>query len=185
MTAVDIVSALLPSLLMFFAVSLGANSLERWVRSYARGRFQLDRLVGETDQVRNRIADIRVDYDRLVEDKAALELRLSERQNSYGAMMAREVEFSDPRSIVIYEVGSPKPHETGWYVKLIGPEMHEMFSGPGSGVSAFPGRRTARVVMWGLEDEQTVRLRAKKIFGALSEVMLIRPFHGKLRLGDV
>jgi hypothetical protein len=184
MDAVDIVSALLPSLLMFFAVSLGANSLERYVLNYARGRFQLDRLVGEIDQSRNKIADIRVDYDRLQEEKAGLELRLSERQNAYGAMMAREVEFNDPRSTVIYEVGSPKPHATGWYVKLIGPEMHEMFSGPGSSLSGFPGRRTARVVMWGLEDEQTVRLRTKKIFGALSEVMLIRPFQGKLRLGD-
>jgi hypothetical protein len=29
-----------------------------------------------------------------------------------------------------------------------------------------------------------VRLRSKKIFGALSEVMLIRPFSGKLRLSD-
>ncbi|MEK9971093.1 MAG: hypothetical protein VW600_18305 [Ferrovibrio sp.] len=185
MGAVDIVSALLPSLLMFFAVSLGANSLERWVRSYARGRFQLDNLVVEIDQSRTKIANIRVDYDRLQEDKASLELRLSERQNTYGTMMSREVEFNDPRNLVIYEVGSPKPHATGWYVKLIGPEMHEMFSGPGSGVSAFPGRRTARVVMWGLEDEQAVRLRSKKIFGALSEVMLIRPFNGKLRLGDV
>lgn len=185
MDAVDIVSALLPSLLMFFAVSLGANSLERYVFNYARGRFQLDALVSETDQLRERLANIRVDYDKLQEDKAALELRLSEKQNAYGAMMAREVEFSDPRNIVIYEVGAPKPHDTGWYVKLIGPEMHEMFSGPGSGVSPFPGRRTARVVMWGLPDEQAVRLRSKKVFGALSEVMLIRLFSGKLRLSDV
>lgn len=184
MDVVDIVSALLPSLLMFFAVSLGANNLERYVFNYARGRFQLDRLVSEADQLRTRLSDIRVDYDKLQEDKATLELRLSEKQNAYGAMMAREVEFSDARNMVIYEVGSPKPHETGWYVKLIGPEMHEMFSGPGSSVSAFPGRRTARVVMWGLSDEQAVRLRSKKIFGALSEVMLIRPFNGKIRLGD-
>jgi hypothetical protein len=185
MDAVDIVSALLPSLLMFFAVSLGANSLERYVFNFARGRFQLDQLVGEADRIRNQMADIRVEYDRLQEDKARLELRLNERQNAYGAMMAREVEFSDMRNMVIYEVGTPKPHQTGWYVKLIGPEMHEMFSGPGSGVAAFPGRRTARVVMWGLDDEQTVRLRTKKIFGALSEVMVIRPFSGKIRLGDV
>jgi hypothetical protein len=184
MDAVDIVSALLPSLLMFFAVSLGANSLERYVFNYARGRFQLDQLVFETEQVRSKIADIRVEYDKLQEDKATLELRLAEKQNAYGAMMAREVEFSDARNMVIYEVGSPKPHATGWYVKLIGPEMHEMFGGPGSGTSAFPGRRTARVVMWGLDDEQAVRLRSKKIFGALSEVMLIRPFSGKLRLSD-
>ena len=184
MDAVDIVSALLPSLLMFFAVSLGANSLERYVFNYARGRFQLDQIVGEAEQIRNKMADIRVEYDRLQEDKAGLELRLSERQNTYGTMMAREVEFSDARNVVIYEVGTPKPHQTGWYVKLIGPEMHEMFSGPGSSVSAFPGRRTARVVMWGLDDEQAVRFRAKKIFGALSEVMLIRPFNGKIRLSD-
>ncbi|MCW0233514.1 MAG: hypothetical protein OJJ21_07950 [Ferrovibrio sp.] len=185
MDAVDIVSALLPSLLMFFAVSLGANSLERYVFSYARGRFQLDQLVSEAEQLRNRMAEIRVDYDKLQEDKARLELHLSERQNTYGGMMAREVEFSDARNMVIYEVGTPRPHHTGWYVKLIGPEMHEMFSGPGSGVSAFPGRRTARVVMWGIEDEHMARLRTKKIFGALSEVMLIRPFNGKIRLGDV
>ena len=184
MDAVDIVSALLPSLMMFFAVSLGANSLERYVFNYARGRFQLDTLVGETDQLRARLGDIRVDYDKLQEDKAGLELRLAEKQNAYGAMMAREVEFSDARNMVIYEVGLPKPHDTGWYVKLIGPEMHEMFSGPGSAPSAFPGRRTARVVMWGFDDEQAVRLRSKKIFGALSEVMLIRPFNGKIRLGD-
>jgi hypothetical protein len=38
--------------------------------------------------------------------------------------------------------------------------------------------------MWGFDDEQAVRLRSKKIFGALSEVMLIRPFNGKIRLGD-
>lgn len=185
MDAVDIVSALLPSLMMFFAVSLGANSLERFVRNYARGRFQLDQLVTEADQIRGKMADIRVDYDKLLEDKATLELRLSEKQSTYGDMMAREVEFSDSRNMVIYELGAPKPHMTGWYVKMIGPEMHEMFSGPGSGVSAFPGRRTARVVMWGVQDEQTVRLRSKKYFGALSEVMVIRPFNGKIRLGDV
>ncbi len=184
MDAVDIVSALLPSLLMFFAVSLGANSLERYVFNYARGKFQLDQLAEEAEQLRTRLSEIRVDYDKAQEDKAGLELRLSEKQNTYGAMMAREVEFSDPRNMVIYEVGSPRPHQTGWYVKLIGPEMHEMFSGPGSGVSAFPGRRTARVVMWGLDDEKAVRLRSKKIFGALSEVMLIRTFNGKIRLGD-
>ncbi|WP_341894100.1 hypothetical protein [Ferrovibrio terrae] len=184
MDAVDIVSALLPSLMMFFAVSLGANSLERYVFNYARGRFRLDDLVSDADRIRNQLSDIRVEYDKLVETKAELELRLAERQSTYGTMMAREVEFSDARNMVIYEVGTPKPHHTGWYVKLIGPEMHEMFSGPGSAVAAFPGRRTARVVMWGIEDEHAARLRTKKIFGALSEVMLIRPFNGKLRLGD-
>jgi hypothetical protein len=185
MDAVDIVSALLPSLLMFFAVSLGANNLERYVFNYARGRFQLDQIVSDVERLRKQMGDIRVEYDELQEDKATLELRLGEKQSAYGAMMAREVEFSDSRNIVIYEVGRPQPHQTGWYVKMIGPEMHEMFSGPGSGVSAFPGRRTARVVMWGLEDEQAVRLRTKKTFGALSEVMLVRPFNGKIRLSDV
>jgi hypothetical protein len=39
-------------------------------------------------------------------------------------------------------------------------------------------------VIWGLPNEEAVRLRAKKTFGALSEIMVIRPFDGKLRLGD-
>jgi hypothetical protein len=185
MDAVDIVSALLPSLIMFFAVSLGANSLERYVQNYARGRFEVDRIAGEVEQARGRIAEIRVDYDRLLEEKAEADLRLQEKQSAYGAMMAREVEFSDQNSMMVYEIGIPKPHQTGWYVKLIGPEMHEMFTGPASGVCPFPGRRAARLIVWGMDNEDQVRLRTKKHFGALSEVMAIRPFSGKLRMGDV
>lgn len=184
MDPVDIVFALLPSLLMFFAVSLGANSLERYVFNYARGRFELDRLAAEVEQVRGRISNIRIEYDALLEEKAEQELRLGERQSAYGSIMAREVEFSDPRNMVVYEIGIPRPRMTGWYVKAIGPEMHEMFSGPGSTVCPFPGRRAARLVIWGLPNEEAVRLRAKKTFGALSEIMVIRPFDGKLRLGD-
>jgi hypothetical protein len=185
MDAVDIVAALLPSLGMFFAVSLGANTLERYVQNYARGRFELDRIASEVEQGRGRIAEIRVEYDRLLEEKAEVELRLSEKQVAYGDMMAREVEFTDQRYMMVYEIGIPKPRQTGWYVKLIGPEMHEMFSGPGSTVSPFPGRRAARLIVWGIDTEEAVRLRTKKSFGALSEVLVIRPFSGKLRLGDV
>jgi hypothetical protein len=181
----DIVLALLPSLLMFFAVSLGANSLERIVQNYARGKFELDRLAIEAGEVRNRLATIRIEYDKLNEQKAGLELKLSERQNTHGAMVAREVEFSDPQGQVFYEVGIPRPRETGWYVKAIGPEMHEIFSGPGSVHSPFPGRRAARLVIWGKMDEEMARLQAKKVFGALSEIMVIRRFDGKLKLSDV
>lgn len=185
MDAVDIVSALLPSLVMFFAVSLGANSLERYVQNYARGRFEIDRIVGEVDQARDRLNDIRADYDRLVEEKAELDLKLGEKQAQHGEMTAREVEFSDQRSMMVYEIGIPRPHQTGWYVKMIGPEMHEMFSGPASSVCPFPGRRAARLIVWGIDSEEQVRLRTKKSFGALSEIMVIRPFSGKLRMGDV
>jgi len=180
----DIVTALLPSLLMFFAVSLGANSLERAVQNFARGRFELDRLAAEAAAVRNRMGEIRGEYEALKEEKAGIELKLQERQGVYGELMAREVQFSDPRNMVVYEIGHPRPRQTGWYVKAIGPEMHEMFSGPGSTVSPFPGRRAARLVIWGAEDEEIARLRAKKTFGALSEIMVIRRFDGKIRLGD-
>lgn len=185
MDAVDIVYALLPSLLMFFAVSLGANTLERYVQNYARGRFEIDRLAGEVDMARQKIAEIRTAYDSLIEDKAEIEMRLTEKQSAYGDMMAREVEFNDQRYMTVYEIGIPRPQQTAWYVKVIGPEMHEMFSGPGSIVSPFPGRRAARLIVWGIDSEEAVRLRTKKVFGALSEVMVIRTFSGKLRLGDV
>lgn len=181
----DIVLALLPSLLMFFAVSLGANSLERMVHSYARGKFELDRLGLEAGAVRDRLATIRIEYDKLNEQKAALELKLAERQGAHGKMVAREVEFSDPQGQVFYEVGIPRPRESGWYIKAIGPEMHEIFSGPGSVHSPFPGRRAARLVIWGKMDEEMARLQAKKVFGALSEIMVIRPFDGRLKLSDV
>jgi hypothetical protein len=180
----DIVSALLPSLLMFFAVSLGASSLERAVQNFARGRFEIDRLAGEAEAVRLRMGEIRGEYEALKEEKAGIELKLGERQNVYGQLMAREVEFSDPRNMVVYEIGQPRPRQSAWYVKAIGPEMHEIFSGPGSTVSPFPGRRAARVVIWGADDEEAARLRAKKAFGALSEIMVIRRFDGKLKLSD-
>jgi hypothetical protein len=180
----DIVSALLPSLLMFFAVSLGANSLERAVQRFARNRFEIDRLTVEAEAVRARMGEIRGEYDALREEKAAVELKLSERQSTYGQLMAREVQFSDPRNMVVYEIGLPKPRQRGWYVKAIGPEMHEMFTGPASTVSPFPGRRAARLVIWGVDDEENARLRAKKVFGALSEIMVIRRFDGKLKLSD-
>ena len=180
----DIVSALLPSLLMFFAVSLGASSLERAVQRFARNRFEIDRLTAEAEAVRIRMGGIRGEYEMLKEEKAAIELKLDERQNTYGQMMAREVQFSDPRNMVVYEIGLPKPRQSGWYVKAIGPEMHEMFSGPASTVSPFPGRRAARLVIWGVSDEENARLRAKKVFGALSEIMVIRRFDGKLKLSD-
>lgn len=181
----DIVLALLPSLLMFFAVSLGANSLERMVQNYARGRFELDRIAMEANAVRDRLGAIRLDYDKLNEQKAALELKLSERQTLHGEMVAREVEFSDAQAQVFYEVGVPRPRESGWYIKAIGPEMHEIFSGPGSVHCPFPGRRAARLVIWGKMSEEMARLQAKKVFGALSEIMVIRRFDGKLKLSDV
>ncbi|WP_341702535.1 hypothetical protein [Ferrovibrio sp.] len=184
MTIGDIVTALLPSLVMFFVVSLGANSLERAVQRFAHGRFEIDRLTGEAEAVRQRMGDIRGEYETLKEEKAGLELKLKERQGVYGQLMAREVQFSDPRNMVCYEIGLPKPRQSGWYVKAIGPEMHEMFSGPASSVSAFPGRRAARLVIWGIDNEEIARLRAKKVFGALSEIMVIRRFDGKLRLTD-
>lgn len=180
----DIVYALLPSLLMFFAVSLGANSLERAVQNFARNRFEIDRLVREAETVRGRMLAIRGEYESLQEEKAGLEISLEEQQGAYGDLMAREVQFSDPRNMVVYEIGLPRPRQTGWYVKAIGPEMHEMFSGPGSTHSPFPGRRAARLVIWGLEDEEAVRLRAKKTFGALSEIMVMRRFDGRIRLSD-
>lgn len=180
----DIVSALLPSLLMFFAVSLGANSLERAVQNFARNRFEIGRLTGEAEAVRARMGEIRGEYEALKEEKAGIELKLSERQSTYGQLMAREVQFSDPRNMVVYEVGLPRPRQSGWYVKVIGPEMHEMFTGPASAVSPFPGRRAARLVLWGIDDEEAARLRAKKVFGALSEIMVIRRFDGKLKLTD-
>src|SRR3546814_1797337 len=61
----DIVSALLPSLLMFFAVSLGANSLERAVQNFARNRFEIGRLTGEAEAVRARMGEIRGEYETL------------------------------------------------------------------------------------------------------------------------
>lgn len=181
----DIVLALLPSLLMFFAVSLGANSLERIVQNFARGKFELDRLAVEAGEVRRRLADIHVDYDKLNEQKAGLELKVAERQGVHDEMVAREIEFSDPRHMTVYELGLPRARESGWFVKAIGPEMHEIFSGPGSVHSPFPGRRAARLVIWGQMDEEMARLQAKKVFGALSEIMVIRRFDGKLKLADV
>lgn len=180
----DIVLALLPSLMMFFAVSMGASSLERLVQNYARGRFHLDRLVIEANAARLQVEEVRVQHDRLTEEKAKLELELGELKSKYGQQLAREVELSDPRNMTVYESGLPRPNASGWYVKAIGPEMNEIFSGPGSGVSRFPGRRTARMVIWGAADAETARLRAKASFGALSEIMVIRPFAGKIRLDD-
>lgn len=184
MDLADIVIALLPSLLMFFAVSLGANSLERFVQNYARGKFELDRIALDAEAVRARLAGLSSEYNALFEEKSALELKLQEKQSAYGERLAKEVEFSDPNNVVVYEIGIPRPRQTGWYVKAIGPEMHEMFSGPGSTVSPFPGRRAARLIIWGNDDEEMARLRSKKVFGALSEIMVIRRFDGKIRLGD-
>lgn len=180
----DIVLALLPSLLLFFIVSLSANSVERFVRDYARNRFELDRLALEAEASRARLAGIKTEHDKLYEEKAGLELKLKEVQSAYGERLAKEVEFSDPRHMVAYEVGIPRPGQVGWYVKAIGPEMHEMFSGPGSLPSPFPGRRAARLIIWGSDDEEMARLRTKKVLGALSEVMVLRRFDGKIRLGD-
>src|SRR5690606_9436463 len=161
------------------------NRLERLVQNYARGKFDLDRLALEANEMRNRLVAIRVDYDKLNEQKAGLELKLAERQGIHDGMVAREIEFSDPRNLVVYELGLPRSRESGWFVKAIGPEMHEIFSGPGSAHSAFPGRRAARLVIWGQMDEEMARLQAKKVFGALSEIMVLRRFDGKLKLGDV
>lgn len=184
MDLADVVYALLPSLLMFFAVSLGASSLERFVQNYARGKFELDRLALEAEGMRARLAGLSGEHNALYEEKAGLELKLQEKQSAYGEKLAKEVEFSDPNNMVVYEIGVPRPRQTGWYIKAIGPEMHEMFSGPGSTVCPFPGRRAARLIIWGNEDEEMARLRSKKVFGALSEIMVIRRFDGKIRLSD-
>ncbi|HEX6957007.1 MAG TPA: hypothetical protein VF194_03400 [Ferrovibrio sp.] len=178
------VYALLPSLLLFFAVSLGANTLERFVRNYARNKFEIDRLALEAEAVRARMAELGGQYSQLNEEKAGLELKLQERQSAYGEALAKEIELNDPNNKVVYEIGVPRPRRSGWYVKVIGPEMHEMFSGPASLVSPFLGRRAARLIIWGKEDEEMARLRAKKVFGALSEILVLRRFDGKIRLSD-
>src|SRR3546814_21167518 len=96
----DIVSALLPSLLMFFAVSLGANSLERAVQNFARNRFEIGRLTGEAEAVRARMGEIRGEYETLKEEKAGIQLHMSERQRAYRTLMASEVTVRDQRTQV-------------------------------------------------------------------------------------
>lgn len=184
MSLTNLVLTLIPMFVLFFIVGLSGNWLEQTAREYARRELNLDQLQDELRRASKAISD----RNRTIEEKRDL---VAERERSLAAInsklgdeMTQEIRLTDPRQSTVYEIGVPMQHMVGMYAKAVGPGTVAPYDGRGSVPSGVHGRRFARFVIWGRDQAQLERT-LKQWVGPQGQVLVQRPFSGKLKLTEL
>lgn len=173
----------LPALFLMIGVGIIADRLERIVFDIRRKATatpeQRQRMLAIEQRSRDQMARV----NKMKETAVAAKTEIEKHKEEMSRLRAVETRFTESNRRIVGEIGQPERGSPAFFAILEGPANSLPFSSIASLPTKIATRRRFRVVIWGMGPLQAERL-AQELGGPDSQLIRIRPFNGKLRMGE-
>jgi len=173
----------LPALFLMIGVGVIADKLERIVFDMRRKATATPEQRQRIQAIEQRSRDQMARVSKMKETAIAAKTDIEKQREEMRRLRAVEARFTESSKRIVGEIGQPERGAQAFFAILEGPANSLPFSTIASIPTKIATRRRFRVVIWGMGPLQAERL-AQELGGPDSQLVRIRPFHGKLRMGE-